>query len=190
MRAAFSISWTKGANGMVLKGKQRHILACQKSEKLNLDLSLTFRSRAISVILGDKWKKMKNEERRMYTMEAKALAEEQKRLNPDCWKRKRTNSVRTKIRYHAPISISQPIPHCTLTLHFYGFKHGSSLLCIYNSCCLCTGFPADLDNLPTSLAAVVLAWRGAGQSLMDRLMPLCSPVFLRLDCDAEFTCFL
>lgn len=28
-------------------------------------------------------------------MEAKALAEEQKRLNPDCWKRKRTNSVRT-----------------------------------------------------------------------------------------------
>ncbi len=45
------------------------------------------------MILGDKWKKMKNEERRMYTMEAKALAEEQKRLNPDCWKRKRTNSV-------------------------------------------------------------------------------------------------
>ena len=51
--------------------------------------------RAISVILGDKWKKMKSEERRVYTLEAKALAEEQKRLNPDCWKRKRTNSVRT-----------------------------------------------------------------------------------------------
>ncbi|XP_061780563.1 HMG box-containing protein 1 [Nerophis lumbriciformis] len=49
-------------------------------------------NRAISVILGDRWKKMKSEERRMYTMEAKALAEEQKRLNPDCWKRKRTNS--------------------------------------------------------------------------------------------------
>nr|XP_006006054.2 PREDICTED: HMG box-containing protein 1 isoform X2 [Latimeria chalumnae] len=49
-------------------------------------------NRAISVILGDRWKKMKNEERRVYTMEAKALAEEQKRLNPDCWKRKRTNS--------------------------------------------------------------------------------------------------
>lgn len=52
-----------------------------------------FSCRAISVILGDRWKKMKNEERRMYTLEAKALAEEQKRLNPDCWKRKRTNSV-------------------------------------------------------------------------------------------------
>ncbi|KAL4656738.1 HMG box-containing protein 1 isoform X1 [Arapaima gigas] len=51
-------------------------------------------NRSISVILGDKWKKMKNEERRLYTLEAKALAEEQKRLNPDCWKRKRTNSVR------------------------------------------------------------------------------------------------
>nr|XP_020668736.1 HMG box-containing protein 1 isoform X1 [Pogona vitticeps]XP_020668737.1 HMG box-containing protein 1 isoform X2 [Pogona vitticeps] len=49
-------------------------------------------NRAISVILGDRWKKMKNEERRIYTLEAKALAEEQKRLNPDCWKRKRTNS--------------------------------------------------------------------------------------------------
>ena len=60
-------------------------------------LSLTLLSRAISVILGDKWKKMKSEERRMYTMEAKALAEEQKRLNPDCWKRKRTNSVRMTI---------------------------------------------------------------------------------------------
>ncbi|CAB1345739.1 unnamed protein product [Coregonus sp. 'balchen'] len=41
---------------------------------------------------GAKWKKMRGEERRMYTMEAKALADEQKRLNPDCWKRKRTNS--------------------------------------------------------------------------------------------------
>lgn len=51
-------------------------------------------NRAINVILGDRWKKMKNEERKMYTLEAKALAEEQKRLNPDCWKRKRTNSVR------------------------------------------------------------------------------------------------
>lgn len=56
-------------------------------------ISVSNLRRAISVILGDKWKKMKNEERRMYTMEAKALAEEQKRLNPDCWKRKRTNSV-------------------------------------------------------------------------------------------------
>ncbi|XP_076007222.1 HMG box-containing protein 1-like [Genypterus blacodes] len=49
-------------------------------------------NRAISVLLGERWKKMRNEERRAFTLEAKALADEQKRLNPDCWKRKRTNS--------------------------------------------------------------------------------------------------
>ncbi|XP_078409544.1 HMG box-containing protein 1 isoform X1 [Cetorhinus maximus] len=60
--------------------------------KDNSDIPICIYCRAISVILGDKWKMMKNEERRIYTLEAKALAEEQKRLNPDCWKRKRSNS--------------------------------------------------------------------------------------------------
>ncbi|XP_029317805.1 HMG box-containing protein 1-like isoform X3 [Cottoperca gobio] len=49
-------------------------------------------NRAISVLLGEQWKKMRSEERRTFTVQAKALADEQKRLNPDCWKRKRTNS--------------------------------------------------------------------------------------------------
>ncbi|KAA8579958.1 hypothetical protein FQN60_005493, partial [Etheostoma spectabile] len=49
-------------------------------------------NRAISVLLGEQWKKMRSEERRTFTIEAKALADEQKRLNPDCWKRRRTNS--------------------------------------------------------------------------------------------------
>ncbi|KAM4711833.1 HMG box-containing protein 1-like isoform 2-T2 [Anableps anableps] len=49
-------------------------------------------NRAISVLLGEQWKKMRSEERRVFTQQAKALADEQKRLNPDCWKRKRTNS--------------------------------------------------------------------------------------------------
>ncbi|XP_037617219.1 HMG box-containing protein 1-like isoform X1 [Sebastes umbrosus] len=49
-------------------------------------------NRAISVLLGEQWKKMRTEERRTFTVQAKALADEQKRLNPDCWKRKRTNS--------------------------------------------------------------------------------------------------
>ncbi|KAI3366927.1 hypothetical protein L3Q82_009578, partial [Scortum barcoo] len=52
-------------------------------------------NRAISVLLGERWKKLRSEERRVFTIQAKALADEQKRLNPDCWKRKRTNSVRT-----------------------------------------------------------------------------------------------
>ncbi|EDO36144.1 predicted protein [Nematostella vectensis] len=47
-------------------------------------------NRAISVILGDKWKSMKQEERKQYVMEAKQLAEEHKKVNPDCWKRKRS----------------------------------------------------------------------------------------------------
>ncbi|XP_059181484.1 HMG box-containing protein 1-like [Centropristis striata] len=49
-------------------------------------------NRAISVLLGERWKKMRSEERRTFTVQAKALADEQKRINPDCWKRKRTNS--------------------------------------------------------------------------------------------------
>lgn len=49
-------------------------------------------NRAISVLLGERWKKMRSEERRVFTVQAKALADEQKRINPDCWKRKRTNS--------------------------------------------------------------------------------------------------
>ncbi|XP_077400296.1 HMG box-containing protein 1-like [Vanacampus margaritifer] len=50
-------------------------------------------NRAISVLLGEHWKKMRSEERRVFTLQAKALADEQKRLDPDCWKRKRTDYV-------------------------------------------------------------------------------------------------
>ncbi|XP_053717934.1 HMG box-containing protein 1-like [Synchiropus splendidus] len=49
-------------------------------------------NRAISVLLGEQWKKMRSDERRVFTVRAKALADEQRKLNPDCWKRKRTNS--------------------------------------------------------------------------------------------------
>ena len=49
--------------------------------------------RAISVILGDKWKAMKQEDRKEYVLQAKLLADEHKRVNPDCWKRKRTSEV-------------------------------------------------------------------------------------------------
>ncbi|XP_064607362.1 HMG box-containing protein 1-like [Liolophura sinensis] len=46
-------------------------------------------NRAISVMLGDKWKQMTIEERDRYAQEARMLAEEQKKIHPDCWKRKR-----------------------------------------------------------------------------------------------------
>ncbi|XP_061662827.1 HMG box-containing protein 1-like isoform X1 [Syngnathoides biaculeatus] len=48
-------------------------------------------NRAISVLLGERWKKMRSEERRVFTLQAKALADERKRLDPDCWKRKRAD---------------------------------------------------------------------------------------------------
>lgn len=49
-------------------------------------------NRAISCLLGERWKKLKNEERRIYAAEAKLLAEQHKKIHPDCWKRKRSAS--------------------------------------------------------------------------------------------------
>ena len=57
--------------------------------------------RAISVILGDKWKSMKQEDRREYVIQAKLLADEHKRVNPDCWKRKRNSEVSVQIIFAA-----------------------------------------------------------------------------------------
>lgn len=60
----------------------------------------------------------------MYTMEAKALAEEQKRLNPDCWKRKRTNSVKCSFLIDHFYKLDKI--HLSTLLHFgspnYSFK--------------------------------------------------------------------
>ncbi|KAK3101318.1 hypothetical protein FSP39_002656 [Pinctada imbricata] len=46
-------------------------------------------NRTISVILGDTWKKMSSGERSIYEDKAKVLAKEQKKIHPDCWKRKK-----------------------------------------------------------------------------------------------------
>ncbi|XP_065829630.1 HMG box-containing protein 1-like isoform X2 [Oscarella lobularis] len=53
-------------------------------------------NRTISVILGDKWKEMSWEEREKFVIEAKYLAKEHKRLNPDCWKRRKDSSSKNK----------------------------------------------------------------------------------------------
>lgn len=49
-------------------------------------------NRAISVLLGEAWKNLVPEERDIYSNKAKVLADEQKKLYPDCWKRKRSLS--------------------------------------------------------------------------------------------------
>merc|ERR1712156_1459 len=46
-------------------------------------------NRAISVLLGEAWKSLPLEEREGYSTKAKLLADEQKKIHPDCWKRKK-----------------------------------------------------------------------------------------------------
>lgn len=62
--------------------------------------SVCLMCRAISVLLGDHWKKLTGEERRVYIQEAKLLADQQKRLHPDCWKRKRSVSTSVCVLYY------------------------------------------------------------------------------------------
>lgn len=103
-------------------------------------------------------------------MEAKALAEEQKRLNPDCWKRKRTNSVSPTANSKNTFQLFEYL--CTIC------KHSVNVF---------DRVPSRLNQTARTPAAGVLEGRGYGQSWIDRLMPLYSPAFLILNCDAEFT---
>ncbi|XP_076064157.1 uncharacterized protein LOC143038604 [Oratosquilla oratoria] len=50
-------------------------------------------NRAISVLLGAMWKTLAEEEREKFNSEARVQAEERKRIDPDCWKRKRSHST-------------------------------------------------------------------------------------------------
>ncbi len=50
-------------------------------------------NRAISVMLGEAWKALPREEREEYSRRAKVMADEQKKIHPDCWKRKRTTAA-------------------------------------------------------------------------------------------------
>ncbi|KAK7793706.1 hypothetical protein R5R35_014168 [Gryllus longicercus] len=50
-------------------------------------------NRAISVILGEAWRKLPPANKEEFVLEARAMAQEQKRLHPDCWKRKRSHST-------------------------------------------------------------------------------------------------
>eukprot|EP00095_Tigriopus_kingsejongensis_P007270 maker-scaffold144_size312663-snap-gene-1.14 protein:Tk07270 transcript:maker-scaffold144_size312663-snap-gene-1.14-mRNA-1 annotation:"PREDICTED: uncharacterized protein LOC100375095" len=71
-------------------------------------------NRAISVLLGEAWKGLPQEERENYSHRAKVMAEEQKKLHPDCWKRKRTvnNSAtnNSSSNNSAQLAVSAPAP--------------------------------------------------------------------------------
>ncbi|XP_034244788.1 HMG box-containing protein 1-like isoform X2 [Thrips palmi] len=47
-------------------------------------------NRFVSVILGEAWRQLPADEKEVFIAEAKALSSERKRLNPDCWKRRKT----------------------------------------------------------------------------------------------------
>lgn len=72
-------------------------------------------NRAISVLLGEAWKGLPVEERDVYSGRAKVLADEQKKLYPDCWKRKRSLSSATapttsQSAVQSPIHLMPPSP--------------------------------------------------------------------------------
>ena len=60
------------------------------SKLLLVTLSFSLFFSAISVLLGEAWKSLPMEEREAYSNKAKVLADEQKKIHPDCWKRKKT----------------------------------------------------------------------------------------------------
>ena len=73
--------------------------------------------RAISVLLGEAWKSLSLEEREQYSQRAKVMADEQKKIFPDCWKRKRTltsTSVSTSPSTSLSSKTAQHIPSSSL----------------------------------------------------------------------------
>lgn len=48
-----------------------------------------YSDREISVMLGEQWKTLSVEEKKVYEEQARLLADEQKKMHPDCWKRKK-----------------------------------------------------------------------------------------------------
>ena len=49
-------------------------------------------NRFVSVILGEAWRQLPADQKEVFITEAKALSHERKRLHPECWKRKRSQS--------------------------------------------------------------------------------------------------
>ena len=92
-----------------------------------IDINFYFDYSAISVLLGEAWKSLPIEEREAYSTKAKVLADEQKKIHPDCWKRKKTvansssgsssaNSGEMKNSLNTQVKIAPPVTNVTLPL--------------------------------------------------------------------------
>ena len=62
-------------------------LVLERGKQINIVIIILYR--AISVMLGDTWKSLSAEKKQIYENRAKVLADQQKKINPDCWKRKK-----------------------------------------------------------------------------------------------------
>ncbi len=64
------------------------------------------------MLLGEAWKSLPQEDREGYSQRAKVMADEQKKLYPDCWKRKRTAAVQ---HHNTPTSGATPTSPAALS---------------------------------------------------------------------------
>ena len=75
--------------------KWKHIIIVQESPQRlfahtcsYLNNVLPYHCRAISKLLGERWRELSEEKREEYSRMAKEMADERMKVNPDCWKRK------------------------------------------------------------------------------------------------------
>ena len=69
------------------------------------------------MLLGEAWKSLPLEERESYSNKAKVLADEQKKIHPDCWKRKKTVASNNagpnagpQVNNNSNSALSSPLP--------------------------------------------------------------------------------
>eukprot|EP00794_Sanderia_malayensis_P006266 gene6266-6986_t len=65
------------------------------AKKMRIELTQKFPgkdNRAISKVLGEQWRSLSTGERQDFANKAKVMADERRKINPDCWKRKRKKS--------------------------------------------------------------------------------------------------
>ena len=59
------------------------------------------------MLLGEAWKSLPLEEREAYSTKAKVLADEQKKIYPDCWKRKKTVATSTAVTGNTTLALGE-----------------------------------------------------------------------------------
>jgi hypothetical protein len=86
-----SSNTTSDSNSRRVKRPMNSFMLFAKKYRLELTRLYPGRdNRDISILLGERWRRLSSEEKRIYAREAQALAEVHKKSHPDCWKRKKS----------------------------------------------------------------------------------------------------